>query len=162
MRGCYAGYLLQGKSDGALGRSRTDNLLIRSQMLYPLSYERLTVTQSTCRRDNGYADFLLPRTPAVVALVHTVGSGCIESRVEQLIGRGNADFGKPQFVPAIVNLKQAIATFGTAYCSWTVLAFSVCDEECALLKVIGPRIPNDLNNFCLCVLRDVRGGCNWC
>jgi len=31
MRGCCAGYLLQGKSDGALGRSRTDNLLIRSQ-----------------------------------------------------------------------------------------------------------------------------------
>ena len=26
---------------GALGRSRTYNLLIRSQMLYPLSYERL-------------------------------------------------------------------------------------------------------------------------
>ena len=44
MRGCCAGYLLQGKSDGALGRSRTDNLLIRSQMLYPLSYERLTMS----------------------------------------------------------------------------------------------------------------------
>jgi hypothetical protein len=63
MRGCYAGYLLQGKSDGALGRSRTDNLLIRSQMLYPLSYERLTVTQSTCRRDNGYTNFSTPKDP---------------------------------------------------------------------------------------------------
>ena len=31
----------------ALGRSRTDNLLIRSQMLYPLSYERLTTDEST-------------------------------------------------------------------------------------------------------------------
>ena len=30
---------MQGKRCGALGRSRTDNLLIRSQMLYPLSYE---------------------------------------------------------------------------------------------------------------------------
>ena len=64
MRGCYAGYLLQGKSDGALGRSRTDNLLIRSQMLYPLSYERLTVTQSTCRRDNGYTNFSTPKDPS--------------------------------------------------------------------------------------------------
>ena len=33
----------------ALGRSRTDNLLIRSQMLYPLSYERLTTHDPTCR-----------------------------------------------------------------------------------------------------------------
>ena len=33
---------------GALGRSRTDNLLIRSQMLYPLSYERLTTPDPTC------------------------------------------------------------------------------------------------------------------
>jgi len=63
MRGCYAGYLLQGKSDGALGRSRTDNLLIRSQMLYPLSYERLTVIKSTCRRDNGYTDFSTSKDP---------------------------------------------------------------------------------------------------
>ena len=47
MRGYYAGYSLQSKSDGALGRSRTDNLLIRSQMLYPLSYERLTKNEST-------------------------------------------------------------------------------------------------------------------
>ena len=28
---------------GALGGTRTPNLLIRSQMLYPLSYERLTL-----------------------------------------------------------------------------------------------------------------------
>ena len=64
MRGCYAGYLLQGKSDGALGRSRTDNLLIRSQMLYPLSYERLTSAKSTCRRDNGYTNFSTPKDPS--------------------------------------------------------------------------------------------------
>ena len=95
MRVCYAGCLLQGKSDGALGRSRTDNLLIRSQMLYPLSYERLTVPQSTCHRDNGYCNFSLPRPPAVIALVHTVGSGCIESWIEQLIGRRHANFGQP-------------------------------------------------------------------
>jgi hypothetical protein len=43
---------------GALGRSRTDNLLIRSQMLYPLSYERVTVTNPTCRIGNA-----LPVTP---------------------------------------------------------------------------------------------------
>ena len=29
--------------DGALGRIRTCNLLIRSQVLYPLSYERLFI-----------------------------------------------------------------------------------------------------------------------
>jgi len=41
MRGCYAGFLLQDKSDGALGRSRTDNLLIRSNTPndYPLVRE---------------------------------------------------------------------------------------------------------------------------
>ena len=44
--------------NGALGRSRTDNLLIRSQMLYPLSYERLTVDNPTCRNGNA-----LPITP---------------------------------------------------------------------------------------------------
>ena len=44
--------------NGALGRSRTDNLLIRSQMLYPLSYERLTVDNPTCRNGNA-----LPVTP---------------------------------------------------------------------------------------------------
>ena len=30
-----------GFRPGALGETRTPNLLIRSQMLYPLSYERL-------------------------------------------------------------------------------------------------------------------------
>ena len=64
MRGCYAGYSLQSKSDGALGRSRTDNLLIRSQMLYPLSYERLTGNQSTCRRDNGYTYLSTSKDPS--------------------------------------------------------------------------------------------------
>ena len=83
----YFGYLLRHLTNfGALGRSRTDNLLIRSQMLYPLSYERLTVTKSTCHRVNVYFNFSLPRPPAVVALVHTVGSGCIKSWIEQLIG----------------------------------------------------------------------------
>ena len=48
---------------GALGRSRTDNLLIRSQMLYPLSYERLTVVQSTCQRDNDYTEYLYFQGP---------------------------------------------------------------------------------------------------
>ena len=43
---------------GALGRSRTDNLLIRSQMLYPLSYERLTVYNPTCQNGSD-----LPVTP---------------------------------------------------------------------------------------------------
>ena len=32
---------------GALGGTRTPNLLIRSQMLYPLSYERRCAAQST-------------------------------------------------------------------------------------------------------------------
>ena len=91
----FGAYIQRNSSIGALGRSRTDNLLIRSQMLYPLSYERLTVTQSTCHRDNGYCNFSLPRPPAVIALVHTVGSGCIESWIEQLIGRRHADFGQP-------------------------------------------------------------------
>ena len=44
--------------NGALGRSRTDNLLIRSQMLYPLSYERLMTANPTCRNGNA-----LPVTP---------------------------------------------------------------------------------------------------
>jgi antitoxin YefM len=35
---------------GALGGTRTPNLLIRSQMLYPLSYERGCAAQSTARR----------------------------------------------------------------------------------------------------------------
>ena len=48
--------------NGALGRSRTDNLLIRSQMLYPLSYERLTVGNPTCR--NGNALPVIPMAPS--------------------------------------------------------------------------------------------------
>ena len=36
---------------GALGGTRTPNLLIRSQMLYPLSYERWTSRQSTATQD---------------------------------------------------------------------------------------------------------------
>ena len=58
MKSCLSrqGRIVLGEN-GALGRSRTDNLLIRSQMLYPLSYERLTVDQSTCHRDNGYYNF---------------------------------------------------------------------------------------------------------
>ncbi len=36
-------------SHGALGGTRTPNLLIRSQMLYPLSYERLDRTLSDQR-----------------------------------------------------------------------------------------------------------------
>ena len=35
---------------GALGGTRTPNLLIRSQMLYPLSYERRCDGQSTAQR----------------------------------------------------------------------------------------------------------------
>jgi hypothetical protein len=46
----------------ALGRSRTDNLLIRSQMLYPLSYERLTVDNPTCQ--NGSALLVTPKAPS--------------------------------------------------------------------------------------------------
>ena len=54
--------------NGALGRSRTDNLLIRSQMLYPLSYERLTVGNPTCRNGSD-----LPVTP--MAPSHCVDIG---------------------------------------------------------------------------------------
>ena len=36
---------------GALGGTRTPNLLIRSQMLYPLSYERWTSGQSTATQE---------------------------------------------------------------------------------------------------------------
>ena len=57
------GLSLRSAVTGALGRSRTDNLLIRSQMLYPLSYERLTVVQSTCQRDNGYTEYLYFQGP---------------------------------------------------------------------------------------------------
>jgi hypothetical protein len=50
---------LEGKSQvkrGALGGTRTPNLLIRSQMLYPLSYERgsLDVHLLSCRHQRGY------------------------------------------------------------------------------------------------------------
>ena len=48
--------------NGALGRSRTDNLLIRSQMLYPLSYERLTIDHATCQ--NGSALPVTPKAPS--------------------------------------------------------------------------------------------------
>ena len=41
-----------GLLPGALGGTRTPNLLIRSQMLYPLSYERWSIGQ--CRRQ-GFA-----------------------------------------------------------------------------------------------------------
>ena len=37
---------------GALGGTRTPNLLIRSQMLYPLSYERRCAAQSTAHCAN--------------------------------------------------------------------------------------------------------------
>jgi hypothetical protein len=37
------------------------------------------VTQSTCHCDNGYYNFLLPRSPAIVALIQAVSSGGIES-----------------------------------------------------------------------------------
>jgi hypothetical protein len=37
-----------GDSGGALGGIRTPNLLIRSQMLYPLSYERWASPSLTC------------------------------------------------------------------------------------------------------------------
>ena len=59
MKSCLSrqGRIVLGET-GALGRSRTDNLLIRSQMLYPLSYERLTVGNPTCRIGNA-----LPVTP---------------------------------------------------------------------------------------------------
>ena len=40
-------YLLTWGFGGALGGIRTPNLLIRSQMLYPLSYERLGVGESS-------------------------------------------------------------------------------------------------------------------
>ena len=54
--------------NGALGRSRTDNLLIRSQMLYPLSYERLTVGNATCRIGNA-----LPVTPMAPSRCADIG-----------------------------------------------------------------------------------------
>ena len=38
---------LPGRCGGALGGTRTPNLLIRSQMLYPLSYERLGLTDDS-------------------------------------------------------------------------------------------------------------------
>jgi hypothetical protein len=40
------------ENSGALGGTRTPNLLIRSQMLYPLSYERGCGGQSTARGVN--------------------------------------------------------------------------------------------------------------
>ena len=66
----------------ALGRSRTDNLLIRSQMLYPLSYERLTVDNPTCRNGNA-----LPVTPTAPShFAEAVGGGGIQPGVEHLRG----------------------------------------------------------------------------
>ena len=38
----FASNVTRGAQFGALGRTRTANPLIRSQMLYPLSYERLS------------------------------------------------------------------------------------------------------------------------
>ena len=63
MKSCLSrqGRIVFGEN-GALGRSRTDNLLIRSQMLYPLSYERLTVGNHTCR--NGNALHVTPKAPS--------------------------------------------------------------------------------------------------
>ena len=69
MKSCLSrqGRIVLGEN-GALGRSRTDNLLIRSQMLYPLSYERLTVGNPTCQNGSG-----LPVTP--MAPSHCVDIG---------------------------------------------------------------------------------------
>jgi hypothetical protein len=43
--------IFQGEN-GALGKIRTPNLLIRSQMLYPLSYERLRRALLDDRKDD--------------------------------------------------------------------------------------------------------------
>src|SRR5215472_12040964 len=46
---------------GALGGTRTPSLLIRSQMLYPLSYERWTSGQSTAPQDPACCTFAAQR-----------------------------------------------------------------------------------------------------
>ena len=48
---------------GALGGTRTPNLLIRSQMLYPLSYERTTQQYTAVRRPTVRANGVAKRTP---------------------------------------------------------------------------------------------------
>ena len=50
--------LFLGASVGALGGIRTPNLLIRSQMLYPLSYERIAGWNRQVEPENVSADGL--------------------------------------------------------------------------------------------------------
>jgi hypothetical protein len=49
--------LLTWDFGGALGGTRTPNLLIRSQMLYPLSYERWTSGQFTATQESSRSSF---------------------------------------------------------------------------------------------------------
>lgn len=79
-----------------------------------------------------------------------------------MIGRGHSYFGQPCLMPAIVNLEEAIATLTAIDGPRLVFAFTVCDKQGTFFKVIGPRISNDLYNFCLRVLGDGRGGDYWC
>jgi hypothetical protein len=51
---------------GALGGTRTPNLLIRSQMLYPLSYERTNQQYTAAGRLPVRAALLMPVRTAVV------------------------------------------------------------------------------------------------
>src|SRR5262249_39163844 len=55
--------LERGSELGALGGTRTPNLLIRSQMLYPLSYERTTQQYTAVRAPTVRASGAGERTP---------------------------------------------------------------------------------------------------
>jgi hypothetical protein len=67
---------------GALGGIRTPNLLIRSQMLYPLSYERLRATPGKNTRASGVGANQAGTVPVTsqARAVRSNGPSCMPSR----------------------------------------------------------------------------------
>ncbi len=86
-----------------------------------------------------------PRPPSTIALIHAVGGLGVESGIEKLFGCGDTDVGEPGFVPAVVDLEEAVAAFvGDANGIGVELAFAASNLDGAFLEVIGPLLANNL------------------
>jgi hypothetical protein len=56
-------------------------------------------------------------------------------------------------VPLVIDLEQAVATVvGNPDYSRLELAFSTGNRDGSVFKVVGPSIPNDLDNLSRCVI----------
>ena len=81
-------------------------------------------------------------------MIHAVGGFGVESRIEELFGCGDTDVGEPGFVPAVVDLEEAVATVvGDADGIGVEPAFATGDLDGAFLEVIGPFLADDLLNL---------------